>query len=61
MLFRCIFEMYSINLLPVGLRTEHETENSAFRSIKLNEGLSIITLRILMLAVFTAWLLGVLG
>jgi len=52
--------MYSINLLPVGLRTEYETENSAFRSIKWNDSLSIITLRILMLAVFTAWLLGVL-
>jgi hypothetical protein len=31
--------MYSINSLPVCLRTEYETRNSALRSIKLHDNL----------------------
>jgi len=53
--------MYSINSLSVGLCTEYETQNSAFRSIKLHDNLSIITLPILMVDVLTVWLLRVLG
>ena len=53
--------MYSINTLPVGLRTEYETRNSVYRSIELHDNLSIITLRILMVDVFTVWLIGELG